>query len=149
ILFRLTKVLTLGQSRSSNGPKDVRNPDALDSAEACSRLSSDRAFLALSLGLLIAVSAVFVYYRWDDLGNGDVRTYAFGAVDFISHPKLYDRVYLDKPPLALLMYFPVVLFPPIPGQAIFFAIVIVVEALLLRWLLLELGFTEAACLGGI
>src|SRR4029077_15037810 len=71
-----------------------------------------------------------------------------GAIDFISHPKVYDRTFLDKPPLAFLMYLPMAFFPAIAAQAIFFAMVIAAETLLLRWLLRALGFNEAACLGG-
>src|ERR1700747_660837 len=48
-----------------------------------------------------------------------------------------------------LMYLPLALFSGISKVAIFFGLVITAEAFLLRMLLRELGFDEAACLGGI
>jgi len=55
---------------------------------------------------------------------------------------------MNKPPLALLMYSPIAMLPAVAGPAIFFAVVIAGEVLLLRLLLLQLGFDELACLGG-
>jgi len=137
------------QSPCPIAPQQPAGFGHLDRVRTRSRFSLNGALLVINLGLIIAISSVLIYCRWGDLSNGDLRAYAFGAIDFISHPKLYDRVYLDKPPLAFLMYSPIAFFPAIAGQGIYFAMVIAVEALLLRWLLLELGFDEAACLGGV
>ena len=104
-------------------------------------------FLVINLCLIVAVCAVFIWFRWDDLSNWDLRIYAYGGIDFASYPKRYGRTFVEKPPLAFLMYLPMAFLPAVAGQAIFFAIVIASEALLLRWLLRALRFDEAACLG--
>jgi len=113
------------------------------------RSTEEYAFLALNVCLVIVTCGTFIYWRWSDLGNGDFQLYSYGGIDFLSHPKLYDRIYIDKPPLAFLMYLPLALFSGVSKVAIFFGLVITAEAFLLRMLLRELGFNEAACLGGI
>ena len=110
--------------------------------------AAESAFFVLNICLVIAICGSFIYFRWDDLGNGDFQYYGYGGIDFLSHPKLYDRVYIDKPPLAFLMYFPLVFLPGVSGVAVFFAVVISAEAFLLRMLLRQLRFDEAACLSG-
>jgi hypothetical protein len=112
------------------------------------RSAAESAFFTLNICLVIAICGSFIYFRWDDLGNGDFQYYCFGGIDFLSHPKLYDRIYMDKPPLAFLMYSPLAFLPGISKVATFFAIVIAAEAFLLRMLLRQLRFDEAACLGG-
>jgi hypothetical protein len=112
------------------------------------RSAAESAFFTLNICLVIAICGSFIYFRWDDLGNGDFQYYCYGGIDFLSHPKLYDRIYMDKPPLAFLMYSPLAFLPGISKVATFFAIVIAAEAFLLRMLLRQLRFDEAACLGG-
>jgi hypothetical protein len=113
-----------------------------------SRFSLESRFLLINILLFVVVAATYVYFQWNDLSNWDLRFYSFGGIDFIDHPKLYDRVYIEKPPLAFLLYAPMKFLPGIGGQAVFFALVIAAELLMLRWLLRELQYDEAACLGG-
>jgi hypothetical protein len=105
-------------------------------------------FLTINAFLILTVCLCYVYFQWDDLGNWDFRYYAFGGSDFIDYPKLYDHVYLEKPPLAFLLYAPMKFLPGIGGQAVFFVFVIAAELLMLHRLLRELQYDESACLGG-
>src|SRR5271166_383990 len=117
--------------RQSSRPIGPQGPDGLASFDRDgirSRVSLNRPFLVINLGLIIAVCGIFIYFRWDDLGNRDVRGIAFAAFDFISHPTLYARAFIEKPPLAFLMYLPMAFLPAVAGQAIYFAVVIAGEA---------------------
>jgi hypothetical protein len=105
-------------------------------------------FFILNMCLIIITCAIVIYFRWNDLGDADFQYYSYGGVDFLSHPKLYDRIYVNKPPLAFLMYIPVSLIPVTSRVAIYFGTIIAIEAVLLRMLLRQLRFDEAACLGG-
>ena len=131
------------------GDRHLEHVTALKPSGTPAHSSSNFAFIIINITLIVAACTIFVYFRWDDLSNWDVRTYAFAAIDFTSHPRLYERAYVDKPPLAFLMFLPMAFLPTVAGPAIFFAMVIIIEALLLRRLLLLLGFDEAACLGGV
>jgi len=116
--------------------------------EVFAGLAAESAFFVLNVSSVAAICLGFIYLRWNDLGNGDFQYYGYGGVDFLLHPKLYDRIYIDKPPLAFLMYLPMALLPGIVRVPIYFAIVIAAEVFLLHTLLRQLGFNEAACLGG-
>jgi hypothetical protein len=113
-----------------------------------SNSGAESAFIILNICLAIVTCVIYIYFRWDDLGDGDFQYYSYGAVDFLSFPKLYDHIYVNKPPLAFLLYLPASLIPGIAKETIFSSIVIGSEFLLLWMLLRQLKFEEADCLGG-
>ena len=114
--------------------------------------ADDRGARSGSLGaafLALAFSASYLWFRGQDIGNWDNQSYAFIACDFLRTWKLYESVWLDKPPLAFAAYLPACAGDPILSMNVYFCAIVSLEALLLRALLHRLGSDSSAALVGV